>query len=67
MATTGELLAIIEELQLIDIGDAARYLGEEVLMEDESVASNLQEGLSGSVAGFYTGYTLSSCSESSIN
>ncbi|HKV56996.1 MAG: hypothetical protein ACRDIV_10875 [Ktedonobacteraceae bacterium] len=29
MATTGELRAIIEELQLIDIGDAASYLGEE--------------------------------------
>jgi hypothetical protein len=31
MATTGELRAIIEELQLIDIGDAASYLGEEEL------------------------------------
>ncbi len=29
MATTGELRAIMEELQLIDIGDAASYLGEE--------------------------------------
>jgi hypothetical protein len=29
MATTGELRAIIEELQLVDIGDAASYLGEE--------------------------------------
>ncbi|HTK08093.1 MAG TPA: hypothetical protein VL485_13060 [Ktedonobacteraceae bacterium] len=29
MATTGELRAIIEELELVDIGDAATYLGEE--------------------------------------
>ena len=29
MATTGELRAIIEELELVDIGDAASYLGEE--------------------------------------
>jgi hypothetical protein len=43
MATTGELEAIIEELQLIDVGDAASYLGEEALMEDESVALNRQE------------------------
>lgn len=28
MATTGELRAIIEELELVDIGDAASYLGE---------------------------------------
>ena len=37
MATTGELRAIIEELELVDIGDAASYLGEEeMLMEDAS-------------------------------
>ena len=29
MATTGELRAIIEELELVDIGDAASYLGED--------------------------------------
>jgi len=29
MATTGELRAIVEELELVDIGDAASYLGEE--------------------------------------
>lgn len=29
MATTGELRAIIQELQLVDFGDAASYLGEE--------------------------------------
>jgi hypothetical protein len=31
MATTGELRAIIEELELVDIGDAESYLGEEML------------------------------------
>lgn len=40
MTTTGELRAIIEELQLIDIGDATSYLGEEIppqaLMTDPS-------------------------------
>ncbi len=36
MATTGELRAIIEELQLVDIGDAASYLGEEAVVEEES-------------------------------
>src|SRR5258708_7242592 len=34
MATTGELRAIIEELQLIDVGDAASYLGEEALVDE---------------------------------
>ena len=28
MTTTGELRAIVEELELVDIGDAASYLGE---------------------------------------
>lgn len=35
MATTGELRAIIEELQLVDIGDAASYLGEEEEVADD--------------------------------
>ena len=39
MATTGELRAIIQELQLIDIGDAASYLGEEATVGAESTAS----------------------------
>ncbi len=34
MATTGELRAIIELLELVDIGDAASYLGEEGIAED---------------------------------
>ena len=37
MATTGELRAIIQELQLVDVGDAASYLGEEKMVEEESV------------------------------
>ncbi len=39
MATTGELRAIIQELQLVDIGDAASYLGEEASMVEESSVS----------------------------
>ena len=35
MATTGELRAIIQELHLVDIGDAATYLGEEASVEEE--------------------------------
>jgi hypothetical protein len=35
MATTGELRAIMQELKLIDIGDAASYLGEETTMVEE--------------------------------
>lgn len=38
VATTGELRAIIEELELIDIGDAASYLGE-VYEGDEDLTS----------------------------
>jgi hypothetical protein len=36
MATTGELRTIIQDLHLVDIGDAASYLGEEALVEEES-------------------------------
>ena len=36
MATTGELRAIMQELELIDIGDAASYLGEETFMEEDA-------------------------------
>jgi hypothetical protein len=39
MATTGELRAIIEDLQLVDIGDAASYLGEEIIVGEESHVS----------------------------
>jgi len=36
LATTGELRIIIEELELVDIGDAASYLGEDVTVAEES-------------------------------
>jgi hypothetical protein len=39
MVTTGELRSIVQELHLIDIGDAESYLGEEKLMEEESAGS----------------------------
>jgi hypothetical protein len=42
MATTGELQAIIQELQLIDIGDAASYLGEEATLEEEESTVSVQ-------------------------
>ncbi len=45
MATTGELRAIIEELQLIDAGEAAIYLGEEAPLTHESHLSKQQDGL----------------------
>jgi hypothetical protein len=45
MATTGELRAIIEELQLVDIGDAASYLGEELIVGEESSVSVQQTAL----------------------
>ena len=63
MATTGELRAIIEELNLIDAGDAFSYLGEEPQVEDESILSELRE------LGFLAaGETLAtSCVDSSLN
>lgn len=39
MTTTGELRAIIQELQLVDIGDAASYLGEEASVVAESAVT----------------------------
>jgi hypothetical protein len=61
MATTGELRAIIEELQLIDVGDAASYLGEEALKAGETHFSGLQqEGAPDSPTGLYSSYSVSS-------
>ncbi|GAC1631398.1 MAG: hypothetical protein NVS4B11_31680 [Ktedonobacteraceae bacterium] len=40
MATTGELRAIIELLELVDIGDAASYLGEEAMATDEFLSAS---------------------------
>lgn len=39
MATTGELRVIMQELQLVDVGDADSYLGEETATA-ESVAAD---------------------------
>ncbi len=44
MATTGELRAIIELLELVDIGDAASYLGEEVIGENQYSSDVSQAG-----------------------
>ncbi|GCE19634.1 hypothetical protein [Dictyobacter kobayashii] len=44
MTTTGELRSIIEELELVDAGDADSYLGEDTSDAEETpdmVASNL--------------------------
>ena len=46
MATTGELRAIIEELQMVDIVEAESYLGEEIIVEEESTVSLQQTALS---------------------
>ncbi len=43
MATTGELRAIIELLELVDIGDAASYLGEEAIVESDYSSAPLVE------------------------
>jgi hypothetical protein len=37
MATTGELRAIVQELHLVDVGEAESYLGEEALVEEEAI------------------------------
>ncbi len=44
MVTTGELRAIIQELHLVDVGDAASYLGEEAQVVEES-ATPVQSAL----------------------
>jgi hypothetical protein len=41
MTTTGELRAIVEELELVDIGDAASYLGEEAVGGEELPRENV--------------------------
>jgi hypothetical protein len=41
MTTTGELRAIIEELELVDIGDAASYLGEEAVEIDDTIPESI--------------------------
>jgi len=41
MTTTGELRAIVEELELVDVGDAAIYLGEEIEGTDRNPGEDL--------------------------
>jgi len=43
MATTGELRAIIELLELVDIGDAASYLGEEGIVASKFLGEGQEE------------------------
>jgi hypothetical protein len=45
MATTGELRAIIQELHLVDVGNAESYLGEETLetLVEEETAVTVEE------------------------
>jgi hypothetical protein len=50
MATTGELRAIIELLELVDIGDAASYLGEEATVESEYSSETFEEDSSMCIA-----------------
>lgn len=59
MATTGELRAIIEELQMIDIGDAASYLGEENVGTEESMVSADEATLHASKAVHQPTWTVS--------
>jgi hypothetical protein len=37
MTTTGELRTIVQELHLVDVGDAESYLGEETMEGEESI------------------------------
>ena len=39
MATSGELRALNEELEMVDIGDAASYLGEEIIVGEDSIVT----------------------------
>jgi hypothetical protein len=45
MTTTGELRSIVEELELVDIGDAASYLGEETAATEEISCENISISL----------------------
>lgn len=46
MTTTTELQAIVEELELIDIGDAASYLGEYPNLDEDDVSTSLLKAFS---------------------
>lgn len=64
MATTGELRAIIEELRLIDAGDAASFFGEETLQTEETLVSDPPQ--KSSLPEHPGNYTASTCDESSM-
>ena len=61
MATTGELRAIIELLELVDIGDAASYLGEEAIVERE-YSSDASQGEQDTLIAHCETCTCVSCS-----
>jgi hypothetical protein len=58
MATTGELRAIIEELELVDIGEATSYLGEEA----DGGEINLSEQTTLAYADRMCNFVMDSCS-----
>lgn len=60
MATTGELRAIIADLELVDEGDAASYLGEEDLVAEafEAETSGLTEADPSTCTGVLCSCTL---------
>jgi hypothetical protein len=53
MTTTGELRAIVEELELVDIGDAATYLGEESAEDDLSSFEQSTSSAAGCTEGLF--------------
>ncbi|GCE47222.1 hypothetical protein EI42_00746 [Thermosporothrix hazakensis] len=50
MTSTSELRAIIEELELVDIGDAVSYFGEELYGEDDFPALEQLTGPTGELS-----------------
>jgi hypothetical protein len=61
MTTTGELSAIVEELELVDIGDAASYLGEETEVVEESQVSDQAALMFAGTTGDITTSECTSC------
>ncbi len=61
MATTGELRAIIEELQMVDLGEAASYLGEEMMVGEDSIVTVQQAALPCNISVQQTTCTASLC------
>lgn len=61
MATTGELRAIIEELQMVDLGEAASYLGEEMMVGENSIITVQEAALSCNISVQQTTCTAPLC------